>query len=152
MRRFIFTAGFFKGFVEAVYDPNGKLWKLNFTNCQDIQDGHRHSFKIKIPIKADDVLETFRTITSIAVEEKDFDVSYDDFKREYPYKRNTHLAEAYWPKLSSSQQYAAFIGAIEYSKFCDAKGYKNKGSQQFMKLPEKWLKEQQWKNNWRTLY
>ncbi len=151
MRRFILKAPtYYKGFIEVIY-LRGKLWRICFTACREISDRSINGFKSRIPANAENMYDAWKD-HPVTFEETDFEVSFDDFKREYPYKRNTHLAEAYWPKLSSSIQYEAVLGAIEYNKYCEAKGYKEKGKQQFMKLPDKWLREQQWKNNWRELY
>lgn len=145
MRRFVLTSPSHKGYVEAIYDTSDELWRINFCNATINRDWKK-AYKNRITILVDN-LETAFAETGIKVEEKDFEVLFDDFKREYPYKRNTHLAEAYWHKLTSSKQYCAFVAAIEYAQYCNRRNL----DKQFILLPEKFLKTEQWKNNWREL-
>ncbi|MBS1641567.1 MAG: hypothetical protein JSR11_03730 [Bacteroidetes bacterium] len=148
MRRFKLTStGNFKGYAEALYDINGIIWRINFANCSDISKDALKWFKTAIPVCVENMEANFKNTPAVKVEEVDFEVTFDDFKREYPYKRNTHLAEAYWPKLTSSKQYSAFIAAITYRKYLA----KPNNKWQTPMLPEKFLKEEQWRNDWKAL-
>lgn len=144
MRRFIFTSHLYKGFVEAIYNVNGIIWKISFANAIDMNNDQIKWFKITIPVLIENMESQFAAASSVRIEEKDFEVSFDDFKREYPYKRNTHLALKTWNTLTSQKQYAAFMSAIAYRKFLQRK----ENAWQKPMLPDRFLKEEQWKNDW----
>lgn len=148
MRRFVFTSPTtFKGFVEAVYDAAGNLWRMDFSKAINIAPNWIKGFKERIPVQVDNIEPAFAAINYVKVQEKDFEVLFEDFKREYPYLRNTHLAEAYWPRLKPSEQFLAYLAAIDYRIYCDTRQLQK----QYILLPEKFLKTQQWLNNWKEL-
>ena len=145
MRRFLFKIpARFKGAVEAHYNTNGTLLKLDFSSVELTPEVIKW-FKNRMAVLVENVEVNFAD-TGVIVTEAEFEVTFQDFRREYPYKRNTHLAEAYWPRLTSSNQYQAFIQAMEYGKYCkkEEKWYKPM-------MADKWLKTEQFKNNWKEL-
>lgn len=145
MRRFLLTVkSRFKGAIEAHYDVNGQLMKIDFSRCQAIEPDAIRWFKNAIAVRVENIEKPFEG-TTVTLAEADFEVSFEDFKREYPYKRNTHLAAAYWPRLTSAQQYSAFLGAMEYRKYLERTTW------QKPMIPDKWLKQEQFKNDWKAL-
>jgi len=144
MRRYIITSPKFKGKVEALYDLKQILFRIDFA-AAELNKEQVSYLKGRIPVMMDNILAAFEN-TPLLVTEADFEVTFEDFKREYPYKRNTHLAEAYWPRLTSSQQYQAFTAAIDYRAYCE----KNK-SWYKPQIAETWLKKQEYRNEWKTL-
>jgi hypothetical protein len=134
----------FTGAVHVVYDMTGKLAKVDFSNCNlgaaDIQ-------KMLPCISGFEQLvqEGFKSADTIIVQ-GDFEVSFEDFLREYPYKRNTHKAREFWPKMKREEQVQAFIAASEYRKYCEreSKWYKPK-------IAEAWLRGKEFLNDWKTL-
>ncbi len=145
MQRFLITSPTFKGHIEALYDSNGRIFRMDFGKASDLSDEQLRGYKIRIPVIYDHMEEAFKD-TKVKWEAADMEVTFQDFMREYPYKRNTHLAEAYWPTMTSSQQYQAFVAAITYRKYCERK----KGWYTPM-IPVKWLKTGEYKNNWSEL-
>lgn len=144
MRRFLFTVPHkFKGAIEAHYNTGGQLIKIDFTGVQLTPEAVKF-FKSAIPVMVDNIESNFDG-KGVTVEETEFIVTYDDFYREYPYKRNSHLAQAHWPKLTSNQQYLAFIQAIEYRNYCSRNTWYKP------QIADKWLKTEQFKNNWKEL-
>ena len=115
MRRFLVTSQKFKGKVEALYDLKQILFRIDFAAAELTKEQISY-LKGRIPVIMDNMHPAFEN-TGLIITEADFEVTFQDFKREYPYKRNTHLAEAYWPRLTSSQQYQAFIAAIYYRAY-----------------------------------
>lgn len=144
MRRYKLTSPKFTGAVEAIYDMNEKLCRIEFTTA-NLQPEQIDWFKKRIPVLLENVEKAFEE-TGIQYTEAEFEVSFADFRREYPRKRNTHLAEKYWPRLTSAKQYLAYVAAIEYAKYCNRKSF----AQEFIMLPEKFLKDEHWKNDWKN--
>jgi hypothetical protein len=148
MRRFLFTSPTtFKGYVEAVYDAAGNLWRLEFSKAIGITPSWIKAYKERIPVQVQNIEPAFEGVQSVKVQEQDFEVLFEDFKREYPYKRNTHLAEAFWQNMKASEQYLAYMAAIDYRIYCTTRNLQK----QYILLPEKFLKTQQWLNNWKEL-
>lgn len=123
----------------------GTLCRIDYTKASGLNPAQIKLYKDRITIKSENIYSAFEG-TGVQVEEVDFEVTFQDFIREYPYKRNTHLAESYWPRLTSSEQYQAFCAAIDYRKYCERnKGWYNP------KIAETWLKKAEFKNKWRDL-
>lgn len=145
MRRFLLTIpNKFKGAVEAQYNSNGKLWKMDFSKVE-LAPEVLSWFKKGIPVLAENLEQYAATTGVVIVTEVEFEVTFEDFMREYPYKRNTHLARIHWPKMTAAQQYQAFLAASEYRKFLVRNEW------QKPKIADKWLKEQQFLNDWANL-
>ena len=144
MKRYKLTSDKFKGAVEVIYNMEGVLHKIDFSTAL-VTPQQISYFKSTISVKADNIYEAFGA-APVMVEEAEFEVTFADFKREYPRKRNMHLAEKHWTKLTSGKQYLAFMAAADYKKHCDRKALK----QEFIMLPERFLKEEHWKNDWKN--
>jgi hypothetical protein len=83
---------------------------------------------------------------NIQIKEEDFDISLEDFEREYPYSRNYHLLKALWPKLPKKEKVLAYFAAIQYRKYCERNAHWYKP-----KIAETWIKKQEYKNDWRKM-
>lgn len=144
MKRFLLSSPNVKGNIEVLYDQKQLLFRLDFKSV--ILTREQLKFvKNRVPVMEENIYEAFKE-TSLHVNEVPFEVTFEDFKREYPYKRNTHLAAVYWPRLSSSQQYQALVGAIEYRGYCERnKKWYNP------QIPETWLKKQEFLNDWKSM-
>lgn len=145
MKRYLLKSQGIKGHVEVIYNMSGVLHRLDFANATASRDQIKN-YKFAIPVMAENIYEQFKE-KGVHVEEAEFEVTFQDFMREYGYKRNTHLAAKVFPLLTSGEQYKAFVEAIEYRKYCERNaswGYKPM-------LPEKWLKTKQFLNEWSKL-
>ena len=143
MRRFVFTSNGFSGSFEAMYDNNGRLLKIDFSNAT-ITEKAISWFKTRMPVIIDNLEAAFDGV-NCKYKEEDIEVSFEDFWRVYPHKRNRHLAEAYWHKMTSNEQYLAFVAAIDYRKYCELNTWYN------AKIAESWLKTKEFKNNWKKM-
>lgn len=141
----ISNAKVFTGAVHAIYDAGGIIIKVDFSHCSMSSINKRQMLKA-IPANEELLPEAFQSADTMIVQ-GDFEISFDDFMREYPYKRNTHLARAYWPKMKKEQQAQAFVAATEYRKFLS----KEANSWQKPMISDKWLKTEQYLNDWKTL-
>lgn len=143
MRKFILKVQKLKVEINVLYNQAGLLEKIDFNKAELTADQIKW-FKGRTAAMVEN-LETGFEATGVIVEEAEFEVTFEDFLREYPYKRNTHLARAFWTKMTSGQQFQAFTGAIDYRKNCEKNTWRNK------MIADKWLKTEQYKNNWKEL-
>jgi hypothetical protein len=141
MRRFTLKSNKYLGLVEAIYN-DGILMNINFAHATVPIEGIKY-IKNTTPVLVENVYTNFEG-SSIVVFETDFEVTFDDFKKVYGYLRNTHLAEALWPKLTTGEQYQCYIQGIEYCKYC----LREKAWYKPMQM-DKWLRTKQYKNNWK---
>lgn len=143
MRRFVFTSDGFKGSVESMYGTNGRLLKIDFSKAT-ITEKAINWFKQRMPVLVDNLEPAFEGV-NCSYKEEDIEVSFEDFWREYPYKRNRHLAEAYWPKMTTNHQYRAFVSAIEYRQYLERNKWLSP------KIADTWLKQKEYMNDFKTL-
>ena len=142
MKRYILTSKQFKGKVEALYEGKGVLCRIDWAGATLTPEWVKW-FKTGIPVMSEYIYSNFKE-TPIIVTEADFEVTFEDFKKVYPRKRNTHLAAKYWPKLTTGNQYLAYLSAIAYSRHCDLKVL----APEFIMMPETFLRKEMWKNDW----
>lgn len=144
MRRFQLSSPNIDGYVLLTYKQDGMLGAIDFANA-NINRAITKSVKQFIPDHVSDMSTAFNGTTATIIE-TDFEVSFEDFWREYPYKRNKHLAEAYWPKMPKGDQVAAWQAATAYRKYADRneKWYNPK-------IADMWLKKKEFLNDWKKL-
>ena len=143
MKRFILTSINYKGKVEAIYQ-DGTLCRIDMMGAVLTKEWIKW-LKGSIPVLSENIYTNFKE-TPIVVTEAEFEVSFEDFKKVYPRKRNTHLAAKYWTKLTSGNQYLAYTSAVEYNRYCNKKEL----AQEFILLPEKYLRQEMWRNDWKA--
>jgi len=142
MRLFHITSDKYTGTVEVVYDGNDVLLQMRFG--AQLSEQQMHYLKSQMPLRGNELHDKF-SAAPIKIEEKPFDITFEEFKREYPYNRNMHLAAPAFAKLSSSDQYLLFSSCIKYRKYCDRNNWYKP------MLPERYIKTMQWLNNWDKL-
>jgi hypothetical protein len=153
MRQFLITAAAFNGQARLIYDDDGILITVDSSETDMPPDARKWLFK-HVPIyelgnadSADISLNDFKgKLKQAQIIESDFEVSLDDFTRQYPYKRNSHLIPDIWKKMSTSDQVKAVFAAKEYRKYCDRnkQWYKSK-------IAATWLKDKEYLNDWKNL-
>lgn len=102
MQLFKITHPSYTGEIEVLYN-NGSLQKFDFANT-GLNDSVKNSFKTKVPIIITDFLKGEWCGKNTTVVEASYEVFLDDFKKEYPYKRNTHLLQPIWDKMQMSHK------------------------------------------------
>lgn len=143
MKRFLISSPSFTGDAEIFFDSDGRFIKLDVMHT-NLTGELLEKFKAKVPVNVLQLEEAFnKNITIVAA---DIVITSEDFMREYPYKRNTHLVHAYWPKMPASDQVKAYYAAIDYRKYCE----KNKGWYN-PKIPAAWLKDKEYLNDWKKM-
>lgn len=144
MKRYLITSTKYEGEVQAIYNSDGILLKIDFTAAK-IAPELIAGFKRQLPVYSAELAESFKD-NGTTIVEADFEITLDDFIREYPYKRNTHLLTAIWQKLPKTDQVIAYYAALEYRKYCDREKawYKPK-------IAAAWLKNKEYLNDWKKM-
>jgi hypothetical protein len=145
MRRFLLTSEKFTGTAEVWYDFEGVLCHISLIDCCMNYTQIKYLLQNLSPEVAQ--FHGMMTGSNVKIEEKAFELTLDDFKREYPYSRNYHLLNDIWPKLTLKVQVKAYFAAIQYRKYCDRNkhwGYKPK-------IAAAWFAKEEYKNDWRKM-
>lgn len=142
MRRFLITSDKFTGTAELIYNDGDLL------TCIDMRQAAMPAetiaaFKRAVPVAASGISTAFTTGTMVV--EADFEVSLEDFKREYPYSRNYHLLDDRWKKMSKTDQVKAYYASIEYRKYCKRESWYKP------MIADSWLCNKEYKNDWRKM-
>lgn len=99
-----------------------------------------------VPVGISKLEERFKENPALMLVESEFDVSLDDFNREYPYKRNSHLLPPIWQKMGISDRIMAWKAAGDYRRYCE------RNSQWYKpKIAAAWLKDKEYLNDWKIL-
>jgi hypothetical protein len=142
MRRFRLTSDKFKGTAELWFNFDSLLCRMDFIDselsyeqiqwlCKNVSP-HVESFVSLLP-------------SGIKCTEIPFELTLEDFKREYPYSRNYHLLDAIWSKLNKREHVLIYFRAIEYRKYCERnKWYKPM-------IAATWLSRKEYLNDWKNL-
>lgn len=144
MRRFLISSTKFDGHAELIYGSANRLVRIDLTAAVMNDETIRH-FKAAAPVtlKALEGGQGFGATTTIV--EADFEISLEDFKREYPYARNYHLLPPIWGKLTTAEQVEAYQAAMQYRKYCNRTGWYKP------KIAAGWLKNKEYKNDWNAM-
>lgn len=140
MRRFLITSTKFTGTAEVIYNE-GRLTGIDMRSTE-MADATIADFKRAIPVRIENLQQAFGAGSVIV--ESDYELTFEEFMHQYPYKRNTHLAREYWPKMNKADQVKAYFAAIEYRKYCERNKWYN------AKICETWLKKKEWLNDWKN--
>lgn len=143
MRRFLITSPSYTGEAEIVYNQFGLLVRIDCTRCH-MMPKTMQAFKEKIPALIEELEPMFKG-TTITVVEVEFEATFEMFWKEYPYKRNRHLAESYWPKMNKTDQVTALLAATAYARYCKKNSWYNP------KIADTWLKQKEYLNEWNKL-
>lgn len=145
MRRFLITAKSFTGSAELIYNDEGLIGSIDMADT-NMTPEQRHIFKAAVPLTTKHIEHEGHALVKCTIVEAEFEVSMEDFIREYPYKRNTHLIAAEWQKLTKSEQVQSVLEAKEYRKYCDKNSHWYKPM-----IAATWLKRKEFLNEWKKL-
>ena len=144
MRRFLITSEKVTGEIEVWYNFDGMLCRIDMVSASV---DYRQIQYLLQNISPD--LEQFKgmlSASSLQIKEVQFELTLDDFKREYPYSRNYHLLDKRWPMLTKRDQVKAFFAAIDYRKYCERnKTWYNP------KIADTWLSKKEYLNDWKKM-
>ncbi|NNV54551.1 hypothetical protein [Limnovirga soli] len=143
MRKFNVTSPAWQGNAEIVFNSYGLLIKID-TSQTNMGADITKSLKLRVPVNVDDISIAF-TGTQATVVETDFEATFEMFWHDYPNKRNRHLAEAYWPKMSKTEQVQACMTIGFYRKYLERNSWCNP------KIADNWLKKKEFLNDWNKM-
>ena len=144
MRRFLITSDKYSGTAEALYNDTGVLCRIDCFHT-DMTVDVITAFKRAVPGYVYDMVEGKSFSKETMIIESDFEISLDDFKKEYPYSRNYHLLINRWAKMNKTEQVEAYYAAIEYRKYC------KKNDWYKPKIADSWLANKEFKNDWKKM-
>lgn len=116
MQRYLITNNDkFTGQAELVYNDKGTLCIIDCTDA-DMDEDTMHRFKNAAPVTAARLQQAFTAPTVIV--EAGFDITFERFYKDYPTKRNRHVAEKHWQKLTETDKIKAWHSLSGYKKYC----------------------------------
>jgi len=144
INRILLTSKKYIGSVELLY-LEGRLQRVSFENAV-IEDKNQLWILRRVPLYEFELVGMMESAKGqITLVQDTYNVTLDDFIREYPYKRNTHLLPAVWGKLNTADQVRAWLAAREYRRYCDRNGWYKP------KIAAAWLKNKEFLNDWKNL-
>ena len=141
MKLFKITSTKYTGEIEVLFN-DGSIAKIDFSNAQ-MSNETKAAFKSKLPVTIEAFLAGAWCSADVNVVESSYEVTLEDFNREYPYKRNTHLLPSIWSKMLMIDKIKAVQEATKYQKYCD----KNNGWYK-PKVAAAWLNNKEFLNDW----
>lgn len=143
MRRFLITSPKFVGTGELWYNFEGLLCKIDLLDATMDYTQIRYLLNHISPA-VDQLAETFAK-SGLDIKEVPFELTLEDFKRDYPYSRNYHLLDPIWNTLAAKIRVIAWFRAIEYRKYCKRNPWYKP------MIAAAWLKKQEYLNDWRKM-
>lgn len=144
MNRYLLTSPKFTGSIELVY-LDESIVRVDFLDSSADDRQKRYIFQ-HIPLTEASLAQLVEAVPGLVCVAADYEITLEDFKREYPYSRNTHLLPPLWEKLKASERVLIWMKAREYRKYCErnANWYKPK-------IAAKWIKDKEYLNDWKNL-
>lgn len=144
MKRFVITSPRFPGTAEIWYSFDGLLCFIDMNDC--VMNYQQVKYLLENISPDYETAKGLAAGTALTMTEVPFIITLDDFKREYPYSRNYHLLDPYWPTISKRNQVLAYFRAIQYRKYCERNAHWYKP-----KIAYSWLSKQEFLNDWRKM-
>lgn len=142
MKRFLISSRKFTGNIDLLYDSDGRLLKIDFSDT-DMHPGGIEEAKRRIPALVDSLADGFAgTIATIV--EADVEVEFKSFWNAYGKKINPQRCKPLWAKLNTAEQVKAINGIKAYDKYLRGLSYDRPKAD-----PEKYLKDRYWENEWK---
>ncbi len=144
MKRFLITSPMFPGTAEIWYNFEGLLCYVDLNDCAMNWSQVKYLWQnISFDYESAKALATG---TQLQMVESPFEITLEEFKLHYPYSRNYHLLDPYWPTLGKKIQAQAFFAAKQYRRYCERneKWYKPK-------IAYSWLQKKEYLNDWRKM-
>lgn len=143
MRQFNITGPNFEGEMRLFY-MEGKLTKIDLTECR-LKDSQRRFIFLNAATDETQIEGMMKKLPTCTLVAEDYVVTLDEFKRVYPYARNSHLLPPIWAKMKPSEKVRAWQSAIQYARYCSRNGWYKP------KIAAKWLKDREWMNDWKRM-
>ena len=143
MKKLILTSPLFSGEVELLYGVDSKLVLIDMRNAELTEKQVKY-MKDLTPIifDKDTFKESFKS-DSLTVVEENFEVTFDMWYKDYPYKRNRDRCDKLWSKMSKADRLRAYAGNKAYKRFLAKRPW------QTTLDPENYLKNREWLNEYK---
>jgi len=141
MKRYLLTSNKIRVGIVVWYDA--LLKGVDMLRCELSEEQIVYLFK-HLPLRHSEFLDVVKN-TPFTVRVLPVEATFEYFNTIYPHSRNTHLARAFWPKMSKREQLFAVVAAADYRAYCERNAWYKP------MLPEKWLKSKQYINDWNSL-
>lgn len=146
MKRFLITSPKFNGEAEVHYNERGTLSCIDLRNT-DMDEMTVAHFKHATPATLTRLLSpgpacSFSHETVIV--EAEFEVTFELFYKDYPYKRNAYKVRAQFEKMNKSDKVKAFYSLHEYKKFLSRTGC-------FAMIGDRYLKDKEFETDWKKV-
>ncbi|MGN6604540.1 MAG: hypothetical protein ACTHK8_18925 [Ginsengibacter sp.] len=141
MKRFLITSTKFEGQCELVYNDKGTLVCIDMRGAQMDEQTCLH-FKHACPITLPALMSGKHFTKETVIVEADFEITFEKFYADYPYKRNRYKVEEAWEKLSKSNQVKAFFSLHEYKKFLMRTGC-------YAMIGDRYLRQREFETDWK---
>ena len=143
MKRYELTSDKIKGTIEVWYGFNDMLWRIDLQHA--VLDYVQVFYLLKHISPDRHQLVATLAGSGLTIKELDYDITVEEWLSVYPYQRNTHLVRSYWPTLGKKERILAYFGAMDYAAYLKREDWCKP------KIPDTWLRQKQYLNNWRML-
>jgi hypothetical protein len=140
MIRYLLTSPKVPGHIELVYKDNLMLASINTLEA-DLNYEQLDAIIKALPLHGDDIANLPK---GLKVTKADFEVSFDDFWKQYKKKVNRLRCETPFNKLSNADKVACIYSLREYYKCLQRTSRKELD-------PENYIKNRSWENDWKSI-
>lgn len=143
MKKYSITGNLFEGEIQLIF-LNSELVKIDFLNAK-LSNFQKDKFLKLAVIREVDLEDMRNRMSGCILVSDDYTITLDEFKKAYPYARNSHLLPPVWNKLSANEQVMAWLKAQDYARYCKRNDWYKP------KIAAKWLKDREWLNDWNRM-
>jgi hypothetical protein len=135
----------YSGDAVVVYNAQGQLIKID-TSATNMDAATLQAFKAIVPVRVQELEAGTGFTAATKIIAQDYEVSFEDFWKKYPLKRNRYKAEECWRRMSKGEQIEAYINIDEYTKWAKKQfeGYQPM-------LADRYLRSKEYKTNWKKV-
>jgi hypothetical protein len=144
MRRFLLTSTKFIGTVELVYNEQEHLRRLDFIDT-NLEPEQIFGFLKTAPITIKHLENGVGLSQSSTVIEAAYEISFEDFWKAYPLRRNRFRVEKQWAKMPKTEIVKAFFSLPGYCQ------YLKKNAWQTPMIADRYLQEKQYETEWNRI-
>lgn len=145
MRKFLLTSTKFTGTAELVYNDEGLLRVLDFLQTSVTTEQFFLYLKMPPPLTIEHLKNGVGITSTMTVVEAEYEISFEEFWKAYPHKRQRFLVEPVWNKLNTSERVKAFFSLPSLA------AYKKKNPWYNIMLADRYLKEKHYETDWKNL-
>lgn len=142
MRRFLITSPKFTGLAEAWYNDAGTLCKVDLTQAEMDEQITIH-FIQSISTTIANIGRKFSKETAIV--ETDYEISFEQFWKDYPLHRNRYKVEKVWNSISKANQVKAFHSLSSYKKYLSRQQW------QSAMIGDRYLRDREFETEWNKI-